>query len=118
MNLVSNDVSRLDSAIYYIHYIWMAPLQVILVSYFLYTEVDRAAFAGILLQFLFMPLQGEEKNLCFDALRWKRALCDKSLVLCFLFKIYTFYATSIQDFTKIKQRDKVIGEFRIFRQAG
>ncbi|KAJ8669835.1 hypothetical protein QAD02_001094, partial [Eretmocerus hayati] len=58
LNLLSNDVSRLDHAVYYAHYIWMAPLQAILVFYFLYKEVDLAASSGILLQLFFIPVLG------------------------------------------------------------
>ncbi|OXU26939.1 hypothetical protein TSAR_013829 [Trichomalopsis sarcophagae] len=58
LNLLSNDVSRLDHAVFYLHYIWMAPLQAILVFYFLYREVDLAAGSGILLQLLFIPILG------------------------------------------------------------
>ncbi|XP_058809479.1 ATP-binding cassette sub-family C member 4-like isoform X2 [Phymastichus coffea] len=58
LNLLSNDVSRLGHAVYYMHYIWMAPLEAILVFYFLYREVDMSAGSGIALQLLFIPILG------------------------------------------------------------
>ncbi|XP_011500254.1 PREDICTED: multidrug resistance-associated protein 4-like [Ceratosolen solmsi marchali] len=58
LNLLSNDVSRIDHAVFYIHYIWMAPLQAFMVFYFLYREVGFAASSGIALQLLFIPVLG------------------------------------------------------------
>jgi hypothetical protein len=52
-------VSRIDHAVFYIHYIWMAPLQALLVFYFLCREVGLAASSGIALQLLFIPVLGK-----------------------------------------------------------
>lgn len=77
LNLLSNDVSRLDHAVYYIHYIWMAPLQAVLVFYFLYNEVSLAATSGIFLQLLFLPILGKYLILCIT----QRQLNGKALYL-------------------------------------
>ncbi|XP_023316090.1 multidrug resistance-associated protein 4 isoform X1 [Trichogramma pretiosum] len=58
LNLLSNDASRIDNAVYYLHYIWISPLQALVVFYFLYREVHLAACTGIALQVLFIPLLG------------------------------------------------------------
>lgn len=71
---MSNDVSRLDHAVFYLHYIWMAPLQAILVFYFLYREVDLAAGSGILLQLLFIPILGKYTQLITRIQRTERKL--------------------------------------------
>lgn len=59
VNLLSNDVNRLDFSVFSIHYIWIAPIQTALVSYLLYQEVSMAALGGILTLLLFIPIHGE-----------------------------------------------------------
>lgn len=45
VNLLSNDVGRLDLAIIFIHFLWVGPLETIAVTYLMYTEVScRLAF--------------------------------------------------------------------------
>lgn len=39
VNLLSNDVGRLDLAIIFIHYLWVGPLETIIVTYMMYQEV-------------------------------------------------------------------------------
>lgn len=39
VNLLSNDVSRLDLSIMFVHYLWVGPLETILVTYLMYREV-------------------------------------------------------------------------------
>lgn len=58
INLLSNDVNRLDYSVFTIHYIWITPLQTILVSYLLYEAVGTAAIAGILTLLAFLPVHG------------------------------------------------------------
>ncbi|KAG5892951.1 hypothetical protein JTB14_015002 [Gonioctena quinquepunctata] len=57
VNLMSNDVNRFDMAPIFVHYLWIAPLQLIFVFLFLYRLVDIAAFIGILAILVFIPLQ-------------------------------------------------------------
>lgn len=39
VNLLSNDVGRLDVAIIFIHFLWVGPLETIIVTYLMYLEV-------------------------------------------------------------------------------
>ncbi|XP_070142244.1 probable multidrug resistance-associated protein lethal(2)03659 [Drosophila kikkawai] len=39
VNLISNDVSRLDSNILFTHFLWIGPLQTVLVTYLMYLQV-------------------------------------------------------------------------------
>ncbi|XP_014216231.1 probable multidrug resistance-associated protein lethal(2)03659 [Copidosoma floridanum] len=81
LNLLSNDVSRIDHAVYYLHYIWMGPLQALLVFYFLCREVGFAASSGILLQLLFIPLLGLFGRLTNRLTSKYTARTDERLVL-------------------------------------
>ncbi|KAF7996689.1 hypothetical protein HCN44_002335 [Aphidius gifuensis] len=57
VNLLSNDVSRFDAAIIFLHYLWIGPLETIIVTYFMYLEVGWAAVIGVGSLLLFIPLQ-------------------------------------------------------------
>lgn len=47
VNLLSNDVSRLDYGFIFAHYIWILPLQSCLICYLLWRNVKWAAFVGV-----------------------------------------------------------------------
>lgn len=47
VNLLSNDVNRFDYAFIYTHFIWLLPLQVIIVCYLIYIKIGYAAIIGV-----------------------------------------------------------------------
>ncbi|CAK1599802.1 unnamed protein product [Parnassius mnemosyne] len=47
VNLLSNDVNRFDYAFIYTHFIWLLPLQVIVVCYLIYVKIGYAAIIGV-----------------------------------------------------------------------
>lgn len=57
INLLSNDVARFDSSIRYLHYLWIAPLETIVIMYLLYYNAGLTSLSGFCLIALFMPLQ-------------------------------------------------------------
>ncbi|XP_044730120.1 ATP-binding cassette sub-family C member 4-like isoform X2 [Chrysoperla carnea] len=59
INLMSNDVSRFDQTLMYLHYIWIMPIQAVTLSYFMYNTCGLAAFAGVaVITAQAVPLQG------------------------------------------------------------
>ncbi|KAI4497436.1 hypothetical protein M0802_007447 [Mischocyttarus mexicanus] len=58
VNLLSNDVNRFDVAIIFLHYLWIAPLETIIITYFMYSEVQISAVIGVITLLMFIPLQG------------------------------------------------------------
>ncbi|XP_003699343.2 putative multidrug resistance-associated protein lethal(2)03659 isoform X2 [Megachile rotundata] len=58
VNLLSNDVNRFDVAIIHLHYLWIGPLETLIITYFMYTEVEVPALLGVTILLLFIPLQG------------------------------------------------------------
>lgn len=58
VNLLSNDVNRFDIALIYLHYLWLGPLETIIITYFMYKEVELSAIFGVIILLLFIPLQG------------------------------------------------------------
>ncbi|XP_063833055.1 ATP-binding cassette subfamily C member 4 [Ostrinia nubilalis] len=47
VNLLSNDVNRFDYAFIYTHFIWLLPLQVVIVCYLIYLKIGYAAIVGV-----------------------------------------------------------------------
>ncbi|XP_053675062.1 probable multidrug resistance-associated protein lethal(2)03659 [Anopheles nili] len=57
VNLLSNDVGRLDLAVLFVHYLWIGPLETLVVTYLMYREIGHSAVYGVLFLLLFIPLQ-------------------------------------------------------------
>ncbi|KAF7996692.1 hypothetical protein HCN44_002338 [Aphidius gifuensis] len=57
INLLSNDVSRFDNVIIFLHYIWIGPVLTGMAMYFMYLEVGWPAVVGVGSLLLFIPLQ-------------------------------------------------------------
>ncbi|XP_044009489.1 probable multidrug resistance-associated protein lethal(2)03659 [Aphidius gifuensis] len=58
VNLLSNDVSRFDNAVVFLHYLWISLVETALVTYFMYLEVGWSAVIGMFSLLMFIPLQG------------------------------------------------------------
>ncbi|KAI8847273.1 P-loop containing nucleoside triphosphate hydrolase protein [Chytridium lagenaria] len=58
VNLVSNDVQRFEDATPFAHFIWLGPLEVLLILYFMYLEISFAAFAAVAALLAIIPIQG------------------------------------------------------------
>ncbi|XP_020285395.1 probable multidrug resistance-associated protein lethal(2)03659 isoform X2 [Pseudomyrmex gracilis] len=60
VNLLSNDVNRFDISIIFLHYLWLGPLETIVISYFMYEvlENELSVIVGVASLLLFIPLQG------------------------------------------------------------
>uniref|UniRef100_A0A1Q3F1A4 Putative abc transporter c family member 3 n=2 Tax=Culex tarsalis TaxID=7177 RepID=A0A1Q3F1A4_CULTA len=57
VNLLSNDVGRLDLAVLFVHYLWVGPLETIVVTYLMYREIGLSAIFGVIFLLMFIPLQ-------------------------------------------------------------
>lgn len=63
VNLISNDVSRFDAIFMYLHYLWIMPIQIVLVCYLIYTQVSVAALIGVAsITLQTLPVQSKPKN--------------------------------------------------------
>lgn len=40
VNLISNDVGRLDLATIFVHYLWVGPLETLFITYLMYRQVS------------------------------------------------------------------------------
>ena len=47
VNLMSNDVGRFDYLLQYIHFIWVTPIQMIIVAYIMSMYIGNVALAGM-----------------------------------------------------------------------
>ncbi|KAJ8920888.1 hypothetical protein NQ315_015681 [Exocentrus adspersus] len=57
VNLMSNDINRFDLALMFTHYLWVSPLQMLAIFYFLYGEVNISGGFGLVAILIFIPLQ-------------------------------------------------------------
>ncbi|KAL1490440.1 hypothetical protein ABEB36_013133 [Hypothenemus hampei] len=57
VNLMSNDVNRFDNAPLFLHYLWIAPLQASLITFFIYMEMGVASFYGMMALLVVGPVQ-------------------------------------------------------------
>ncbi|KYN18976.1 hypothetical protein ALC57_08649 [Trachymyrmex cornetzi] len=57
VNFLSSDITRLEASLVDLHYIWIAPLQIIWITYITFFEIGWAALIGITVFLLFMPFQ-------------------------------------------------------------
>ncbi|GAB1868435.1 Multidrug resistance-associated protein [Camponotus japonicus] len=60
VNLLSNDVNRFDISIIFLHYLWIGPLETIVITFFMYYVLDIgiSAIIGVASLLMFIPLQG------------------------------------------------------------
>ncbi|KAJ8684448.1 hypothetical protein QAD02_020240, partial [Eretmocerus hayati] len=58
VNLLSNDVNRFDVATIFLHYLWIGPLETVIVMCVMYNEVQESAIIGVATLLMFIPLQG------------------------------------------------------------
>ncbi|XP_017863871.1 PREDICTED: probable multidrug resistance-associated protein lethal(2)03659 [Drosophila arizonae] len=57
VNLISNDVGRLDVSVIHTHYLWLGPVEIAVVTWLMYREIGVSAFFGVAIMLLFIPLQ-------------------------------------------------------------
>ncbi|VVC32375.1 ABC transporter type 1, transmembrane domain,ABC transporter-like,P-loop containing nucleoside triphosphate [Cinara cedri] len=58
INLISNDLNRFDTALPEIQYLWIGPLQTIMITYFVWQKIGVSSLIGVATLFIFIPLQG------------------------------------------------------------
>ncbi|CAG2057608.1 unnamed protein product, partial [Timema podura] len=57
VNLLSNDVNRFDMAIVFLHYLWIGPLEILIITYLLWNDMRWSAIFGAIIMLLFIPMQ-------------------------------------------------------------
>ncbi|XP_014296340.1 probable multidrug resistance-associated protein lethal(2)03659 [Microplitis demolitor] len=57
VNLLSNDVNKIDPAVIFFHYLWIGPVGTVIMTYLMYQEVGVAAIIGVASLLMFIPLQ-------------------------------------------------------------
>jgi len=58
INFLSSDITRLEASLVDLHYIWIAPIQIVLIIYIIFSEIRWAAVIGMSIFLLFIPFQG------------------------------------------------------------
>jgi len=50
----------------FIQFLWIGPLQTILVTYFLWQEIGVSSIVGVVVFLAFVPLQGTYESVCHN----------------------------------------------------
>ncbi|XP_038065585.1 multidrug resistance-associated protein 4-like [Patiria miniata] len=79
VNILSNDVNRFDLAVRFLHYFWIAPLQLIIVVALAWRVIGVSCLAGISILIFMAPLQGYMGKLSCK-LRSKTALLSDARI--------------------------------------
>ncbi|XP_069668827.1 probable multidrug resistance-associated protein lethal(2)03659 isoform X2 [Periplaneta americana] len=58
VNLMSNDVSRFDVMLLFLAYIWIGPLETLIVGYLVWQQIGVSAIIGIAAVLVIIPVQG------------------------------------------------------------
>uniref|UniRef100_A0A3P9LA07 Multidrug resistance-associated protein 4 n=1 Tax=Oryzias latipes TaxID=8090 RepID=A0A3P9LA07_ORYLA len=73
VNLLSNDVNKFDEVTLYLHFLWLGPLQGIIVTVLLLYAIGPSCLAGMAVLLILMPIQTTFGRL-FSSLRAKTAI--------------------------------------------
>ncbi|EFN85517.1 Probable multidrug resistance-associated protein lethal(2)03659 [Harpegnathos saltator] len=57
VNFLSSDITRLEMSLIDLHYIWISPIQMMMIIYFIFPVVGWAGVLGITVLLLFIPFQ-------------------------------------------------------------
>ncbi|EDW78164.1 uncharacterized protein Dwil_GK24852 [Drosophila willistoni] len=57
VNLMSNDMGRMDLVTIFVHYLWVGPLETVFITYLMYQEIGISAIFGVAFMLSFIPLQ-------------------------------------------------------------
>ncbi|XP_071488858.1 ATP-binding cassette sub-family C member 4-like [Diadema antillarum] len=73
VNILSNDVNRFDLVMLFIHYLWIGPMQLVVLLIILYRSMGPSCLVGFTILIALAPLQGWMGKI-FSKLRGKTAL--------------------------------------------
>ncbi|XP_033637557.1 multidrug resistance-associated protein 4-like [Asterias rubens] len=79
VNILSNDVNRFDLAFNFLHYLWIGPIQLAVVTVLMWWQIGPSCLAGLSILLLLSPLQAYMGKL-FSKFRAKTALLSDSRI--------------------------------------
>lgn len=57
INLLTNDVSKFDRMVSFIHFGFKGPIEIVCLGYIIYLEIGWSGLVGIMFMCLFIPIQ-------------------------------------------------------------
>ncbi|XP_041974060.1 probable multidrug resistance-associated protein lethal(2)03659 [Aricia agestis] len=75
VNLLANDVNRFDTGPLFIHYLWIGPIETLIVTFYIYRELGMPAVYGVCMILIVMPFQ---TYLGFKTAYFRRKTAQKS----------------------------------------
>lgn len=114
VNLMSNDVCRFDSALKFLHILWVAPIQIVVCCYLYHKNISSVALLGVTCTVLqTLPVQSMYSfykifsNLYF--------LKDNCIVIGYISKIMSNLRLKIAQKTdeRVRQMDEIISGIQV-----
>ncbi|XP_068702097.1 ATP-binding cassette sub-family C member 4-like isoform X3 [Montipora foliosa] len=124
VNLMTSDIHRLEMVPKFFHFIWIAPLAVVVVTVLCWREIGLAVLPGVFLFVLLVPLQGFIGR-CFARLRAKTAvLSDKRIKVMNeiisgmrVIKMYTWERPFAKIVAQVRRQETKLIKFSSFFRA-
>lgn len=69
LNLMSNDVARFEMVAVFVHWVWSAPLLILVIAWILYERMSWPPLIGVGIILIVVPLQC--KNVLIMSTTWK-----------------------------------------------
>ncbi|KAL1498301.1 hypothetical protein ABEB36_009120 [Hypothenemus hampei] len=112
VNLMSADAQKFQEVVMFINFLWSAPISIIFALFFLYQEVGKAAFAGMAIMLLLIPinyfivrksreLQVKQMKLKDERVKVMNEVLNGIKVL----KLYAWEKSFEQHITKIRSKE-------------
>lgn len=73
INILSNDLNKIESGLSSLHFVWKGPLETLLFGYVIYLEIGVSGIIGMMFLTSFIPLQGKLDslyNICSNKIRY------------------------------------------------
>ncbi|KAI6652539.1 Multidrug resistance-associated protein 1 [Oopsacas minuta] len=125
VNLMSVDAQRFMDLMAYIHMIWSAPFQILLSITFLYFVIQYAVFAGLLVMFLMIPINGVIAAISLKLQKKLMELKDKRIKTITeilngikVIKLYAWEVPNQKEVLDIRDQEMRILRYCAFLNAG
>ena len=118
VNLLSNDVGRFETGVYWTHYLWIGPIQLVIIMFILWTIVGPECCAGIVLLIVLIPIQGtNEKTINLPCLHSEFRLIASNHSLGWLSKQFSKLRseTALKTDERIRLMNEIIQGIKVIK---
>ncbi|CAG5115398.1 unnamed protein product [Candidula unifasciata] len=114
VNLLSTDIEKFNSSIDLLHYLWVAPLSIVIVMYLIYRQIGASCFWGLGVIVIIVPLQvglstafgklGQKIGACSDR---RMQLMSEVVIAMKVIKIYCWEQPFQALISKLRRQETI-----------